>query len=152
MNEVNGIDIVTATADDLPLIEPLLAELIGAVADKEGLDAGHAVDNCRDMIEDPAHHVLLAKDKDDVLGLVSLGTRRTILHASPSGLIDEMVVAERGQGRGIGRLLLEAAVDKCRAIGCGEIEVATEKSNTKARAFYRNCGFDEDAVLCEMEL
>jgi RimJ/RimL family protein N-acetyltransferase len=40
----------------------------------------------------------------------------------------------------------------CQNLGCDEIEVSTEKENTKARDFYKNCGFDEDAVLLERGL
>jgi RimJ/RimL family protein N-acetyltransferase len=37
-------------------------------------------------------------------------------------------------------------------LGCCEVEVSTEKSNAKARRFYKSCGFAEDAVLMEIDL
>jgi deoxycytidylate deaminase len=40
----------------------------------------------------------------------------------------------------------------CCRLGCVELEVSTEKTNAAARRFYRQCGFDEDAVLLEMAL
>ncbi len=48
--------------------------------------------------------------------------------------------------------LIGAVKKKCREIGCSEVEVSTEKSNTAARRFYKSCGFDEKALLLEMDL
>jgi GNAT superfamily N-acetyltransferase len=67
-------------------------------------------------------------------------------------LIDELVVAKTYRGRGIGKVLIEAATDKCRELGCCEVEVSTEMTNDKARAFYKSCGFKEDSVLLEYDL
>ena len=74
------------------------------------------------------------------------------MHPLPSGLIDELVVTKESRNSGIGKRLILAAADKRRELGCCEVEVSTEKSNTKARGFYQSCGFDEDAVLLEMDL
>jgi GNAT superfamily N-acetyltransferase len=74
------------------------------------------------------------------------------MHPRPSGLIDELIVSGRSQGLGIGKQLILAAITECREIGCCEVEVSTEKSNAKARQFYKACGFKEDAVLLEIDL
>lgn len=75
-----------------------------------------------------------------------------MMHPGPSGLIDELVVSKSSRGAGIGKQLIQAVIDKCRESGCYEVEVSTEKSNTKARRFYKTCGFEEDAVLLELGL
>jgi GNAT superfamily N-acetyltransferase len=74
------------------------------------------------------------------------------MHPRPSGLIDELVVKETSRGSGIGKQLVQAAISRCRELGCSELEVSTEKSNVKARQFYKTCGFEEDAVLLELDL
>jgi ribosomal protein S18 acetylase RimI-like enzyme len=86
------------------------------------------------------------------VGFINFSTRRTTMHLAPSGLIDELVVSRRSRGTGIGKHLIQSAVDRCRELGCCEVEVSTEKSNTRARRFYRACGFEEDAVLLELDL
>jgi ribosomal protein S18 acetylase RimI-like enzyme len=148
----NDIMIIPATEADLPLIKLLLLELMIAMNDTEGFDVERFLENCRILIKDPAHHLLLAKDKDKVVGLVNFTTRKTILHPGPSGLIDELIVSRSHRGRGIGKILLLAAIEECRKLGCCEVEVSTEKSNTRSREFYRKCGFKEDAVLLEINL
>jgi len=87
-----------------------------------------------------------------VMGLVTFTTKNTIMHARPSGLIDEMVVARASRGLGIGKQLLQAVIDKCREIGCCEVEVSAEKSNLRVRRFYKACGFKENAVFLEIDL
>ncbi|HVP36003.1 MAG TPA: GNAT family N-acetyltransferase [Terriglobales bacterium] len=148
----DNISIDPATEADLPSIEPLLLELMEAVDDTEGFEIEKAFQNFRVLINDPAHHILLAKDEDGVVGFVNFSVRKTILHPGPSGLIDELVVSTSHRGKGIGKNLLQAAIEKCRKLGCCEVEVTTEKSNSRAREFYKKCGFKEDSVLLELNL
>ena len=146
------IEIEGAKIDDLPGIESLLLDLMEAISDSEKFDIQSAMDNCRYMIHEPNSHILLAKLGTDIVGCINFTTRRTILHIASSGLIDELVVAKAHRGKGIGKQLIKAAIKKCRELGCCEIEVSTEKRNERARAFYKKCGFDEDAVLLEYDL
>jgi GNAT superfamily N-acetyltransferase len=151
-NMANEITIDLATEKDLTSIKPLLRELMDAMENTTGFDIEQFIQNCRVLIKDPAHYMLVARDKDSILGLVNFNTRKTIMHALPSGLIDELVVTRSSRGMGIGKLLIQAAISKCRELGCGEVEVSTEKSNIEARRFYKACGFEEDAVLMEIGL
>jgi len=48
--------------------------------------------------------------------------------------------------------LLITAIEKCKQFGCCEVEVSTETENTKAREFYKKCGFEEVGVLFEVDL
>lgn len=148
----DDISIEIATEADLPFIKPLISELMDAMEDIEGFDLKQSLENCCNLIKDPASHILLVRDKDAVVGFINFTTRKTIIHPGLSGLIDELVVSRSHRGLGIGKNLLLAAIEKCRKLGCCEVEVSTEKSNTHAREFYRRCGFEEDAVLLEINL
>lgn len=152
MREKASITVWRATEADLPSINKLLAELIEAVQDRESFDLERAVQNCRALLNDPAHYMLVAKDAGGIVGFVNFTTRQSVLHPGTSGLIDELVVLRSARSRGTGRLLIRAAIDKCRQLGCCEVEVSTEKTNAAARRFYKSCGFEEDAVLLEMNL
>jgi len=148
----NEITIQPATENDLPSIKPLLLELMDAMKNTAGFDVEKSIENCRSLIKDPANHMLVARDKDSILGLVNFTTRKTITHPRPSGLIDELIIAKRSRNSGIGKQLILATINKCREVGCCEVEVSTEKSNIQARQFYKACGFKEDAVLLEMDI
>jgi len=148
----DSIRIDTANASDLPAITGLLRELVDVVEDRQGLDIRVAGENLVALLSEPNSYLLVARDSDEIVGFINFTVRRTALHAGLSGLIDELVVRRGVRGSGVGRSLITAAADTCRRLGCVEREVSTEKTNATARRFYRQCGFDEDAVLLEMAL
>ncbi len=146
------IIIKPALESDLPSIKPLLLELMDAMENTAGFDVEHSIENCRTLLGEPSNYMLVARDGDEILGFINFTTRKTIMHPGPSGLIDELVVAESSRGLGVGKQLIRAVADRCREIGCSEVEVSTETSNADARRFYKSCGFNEEAVLMELEL
>jgi GNAT superfamily N-acetyltransferase len=95
---------------------------------------------------------LAAEDGKTVVGFAHLTTRGTITRRGLSGLVDELVIAKDFREAGIGRRLLLASVQRCRELGCCEVEVSTERTNKSARAFYKRCGFEERGILLERDL
>lgn len=144
--------VVEATESDLPEVVDLLAALSSSLEKPHDLDQQQLIANCLSIIHNPTAFMLLAKEGEETLGLIVFSTRRTALHPGPSALIDEIIVEQQYQKRGIGSSLLVTAIDRCRRLGCCEVEVSTEKSNDEARAFYLASGFSEDAILFEMDL
>ena len=148
------LTIEKSTEADLPALQTLLVELMAHVdGDSPDPLAVERIDaRCRAILVDPDAHVLIARHDETVVGFINFTTRRTLYHDAPSALIDELIVAEPYRGQGIGKRLIAATLDQCRQLGCSEVEVSTPKSNHEARAFYRRCGFEEDAVLLEIHL
>ena len=141
-----------ARESDLLTIGKLTLELIEAMGNTEGIDIKLIAENCRNLLNEVNSHILVAEIEGVVAGFVNFTTRKTILHRGLSGLIDELIVAKSYRGKGIGKQLLSSAVEKSRQLGCCEVEVSTEKTNAKAREFYRQCGFTERGVLFEIDL
>jgi GNAT superfamily N-acetyltransferase len=149
---MNDILIRKATESDLPVIKKLLAELIDAMDNTEGIDIGIALKTCEHLLNDADSHFLVAEIERTPVGFINFTVRQTILHRSPSALIDELVVAEEYQGKGVGKQLVLAAIEKCKQLGCCEVEVSTDKTNIKARKFYKKCGLEERGMLFEVDL
>jgi GNAT superfamily N-acetyltransferase len=141
-----------ATKSDLPVIGKLLAELINAMDDTEGIDIGIDLKTCEQLLKDDNSHFLVAELKTTPVGFINFTVRQTVLHRSPSAMIDELVVTKEYQGKGIGKQLVLAAIDECRQLGYCEVEVSTEKTNVKARKFYKKCGFNKREILLEVDL
>jgi GNAT superfamily N-acetyltransferase len=141
-----------ATKSDLPAIGKLLEDLTNAMDDTEGIETGIAIKTCEHLLNYASSYFLVAAMEGTPVGLINFTIRQTILHRSPSALIDELVVAEEYQGKGVGKQLVLAAIEKCRQLGCCEVEVSTEKTNLKARKFYKRYGFEERGMLFEMDL
>jgi GNAT superfamily N-acetyltransferase len=149
---MNDILIREATGADLPAIGRLLEDLTNAMDDTEGIDVGIALRTCEHLLKDAGSHLLVAEIEGTPVGFINFTIRQTILHRSPSALIDELVVAEEYQGKDVGKQLMLAAIEKCKQLGCCEVEVSTEKTNVKARKFYKKCGFEERGMLFEVDL
>ena len=141
-----------AKESNLLTIGKLTLELIEAMSDTEGIDIKLIAENCRNLLSEDNSYILVAEIEGIVVGFVNFTTRKTILHRGLSGLIDELTIAKNYRGKGIGRQLLSSAIEKSRQLGCCEVEVSTEKTNIKAREFYRQCGFTERGVLFEIDL
>ena len=140
------------TKSDLPAVGKLLEDLVDVMDSTEGIDAEIALKNYERLLNDANSHFLVAAREGAPIGFINFTVRQTILHQSPSALIDELVVAEEHRGKGVGRQLVQAAIEKCRNLGCCEVEVSTEKTNLKARKFYKQCGFEEMGTLFEVDL
>ncbi len=149
---MTDIIIREAKTSDLLTIGKLTLELIEAMGDIEGIDIKLIANNCRNLLSKANSYILVAEIGRVVVGFINFTTRKTILHRGLSGLIDELIVAKSYRGKGIGKRLLSGAIEKSRQLGCCEVEVSTEKTNIKAREFYRQCGFTERGVLFEIDL
>jgi GNAT superfamily N-acetyltransferase len=141
-----------ARAEDLAPILSLLSQLSDAMETPVEALPERVASNIQRFMQGPDHAVFVAERRGDVLGLISVDIRHTLLNPSPVALIDELVVAESARGMGVGRRLIVEAIRYARQQGCGELEVGTERGNTAAQEFYRECGFDQEHVLLEMEL
>ena len=141
-----------AAKSDLQAVGKLLEDLADALDDTEGIETETALKNYERLLNDADSHFLVAAREGRPIGFINFTVRQTILHRGPSALIDELVVAEEYRGKGVGRQLVRAAIEKCRRVGCSEVEVSTEKANLKARKFYKQCGFQERGMLFEADL
>ncbi len=107
-----------------------------------------------EYLNDPRHHIVVARDGDCVIGMA---TAVHYLHPDkpPQLFINEVGVASTHHRRGIGRRLMNALLEKGKALGCSEAWVTTETDNTAARGLYANVKGKEDAetfVLYEYPL
>jgi len=147
-----GVSAREASPSDADAVMGLVAELLDDLEHATTRALSQERERILTVLQSPDRHTLLAADGEAVVGLVSFTARRTLVHEALSGLVDELVVTRARRGQGIGTLLVRAAARTCRELGCEELEVSTETGNARARRFYCRCGFDEEAVLLEMDL
>lgn len=149
---MSEITIRPAQRSHLGALLNLLGQLEEAISQPASAAHDLIESNVCALVDDPSARVLVAEMDGAVVGAINFSMRRTALHPGRSALIDELVVDRNRRGRGIGRLLIDAALAEARRAECCEVEVSTEKSNEAARHFYKTCGFEEAAVLLEKDL
>jgi len=84
--------------------------------------------------------VLLAGDGPD--GLAVLRLRLGIWTEGLECYLAELYVVPARRGRGLGRALMEEAMDAARAEGATYMELGTGEDDPAARALYESLGFD----------
>jgi GNAT superfamily N-acetyltransferase len=97
----------------------------------------------------------LAKDKlaplvatldKKVVGLIGIHRMLTIHRDQPVGRITILVVAEKTRKQGIARMLVEAAEQQLKRLGCGIVEVTSNDRLAAAHAFYRHMGYERTSI------
>jgi ribosomal protein S18 acetylase RimI-like enzyme len=96
-------------------------------------------DAARRFLDDPVHHLLLARDGGRVVGFVS-GVETTHPDKGTEMFLYELAVDPSAQRRGHGRALVEALADLARERGCYGMFVLTDEDNAAARATYTAAG------------
>ena len=94
----------------------------------------------------PGVTVLVAEDDGELLGFTGCGESRDPDAGSEAGEINTFYVAAGRWGRGVGRALMEAALDDLEARGYAEATVWSFADNDRANAFYESHGFTRDGA------
>jgi len=93
----------------------------------------------RDLLAGGDTAVLLVGDGPD--GVAVLRFRPSIWTEALECYLAELYVVADRRGRGLGRALMEEAIEVARSAGAGHIELNTSEDDVAARALYDSLGF-----------
>ena len=134
-----------ASARDLTTIIALLADdPIGRGRENPGPQLETCYRDAFAAIErDPNQLLAVAERSGDVIGVLQLSfipglTRRGMWR----GQIEGVRVAASECASGIGRAMLEWAIEECRRRGCGLVQLTSDKRRSAAHGFYEALGFE----------
>lgn len=85
--------------------------------------------------------LLAALDGERIVGVLTL-----VWYDVPSGRkgwVEDVVVDAGERGRGVGRLLVEKALELARSEGVQHLMLTSNPARRAAHALYRTCGFEE---------
>lgn len=77
----------------------------------------------------------------EVLGMVSLLASVSTALGSPVAWLEDLVVVPEWRGRGLGKILMKAALAEAKRRGWKRVSLLTDEANLPAQAFYRKHGF-----------
>jgi GNAT superfamily N-acetyltransferase len=96
---------------------------------------------------------LVAPRADGTLAGVAVLHRMHVLHRPrPVGRVTALVVDLEARGEGLGRALVVAAEDACRAAGCGLMEITSHVRLADAHAFYAHLGYERTSLRFARDL
>ena len=94
----------------------------------------------RIMGGDDGEYLLGAVDGAPV-GVCQLRFRWSVWKSAEDCWLEDLFVREEARRSGLGRALVEAALERARERGCKRIELDVNEDNAAARALYEACGF-----------
>jgi ribosomal protein S18 acetylase RimI-like enzyme len=97
--------------------------------------------------------VLVAEDESGVLlGFIHLNTKQDYFTREQHGHVSDIVVAPAGEGRGVGRALIEAGEAWSRAQGFRLLTLNVFANNQRALKLYERLGYGQDTIKYVKEL
>jgi len=136
------VNVRKATPDDLNRIIELYEEL-GEQKIDISPDSMQRIFN--EISEIPGHYFLVIEKDDYVLGTLYLQVVPNLSHnGSPWAMIENVVVDKKQHRNGLGRLLMEYAINICRESGCHKVQLMSMSKRKEAHQFYRSMGFKDN--------
>jgi ribosomal protein S18 acetylase RimI-like enzyme len=88
-----------------------------------------------------AFNVEFGESTPDATVIAELRFRPSLYTGALDAYLEELYVVPERRGQGLGRALLEAAMDHARELGATRIDLNTSVDDVAARALYESAGF-----------
>jgi len=121
--------------------EILLAEVNKLLPQLSGSARSVTQEELRSIVESDATHLLLATDEGKLYGMLTL-----VVFRIPTGVrtwIEDVVVAESSRGKGVGKALLDAAIQLAKEQEAKTVDLTSRPSREAANRLYRKAGFEQ---------
>ncbi|MDN3525909.1 GNAT family N-acetyltransferase [Halomonas sabkhae] len=129
------------TADDEPRVAALWRS---SFPDYQGYNAPEAVLRAKRLLDD---HIYVIEDGDEIIATCMIG------YDGHRGWLYSVAVADSRQGEGLGRRMVEFAVERLRELGCVKVNLQIRGGNEEVAEFYRSLGFaTEDRISMGLQL
>lgn len=127
------------TVDDLSEVFDLIEQFERTIADRP--DSGRQGDIlCQ--ISERGGAVLGAEVDGQIIGTCTVVICPNLSWSGrPYSIIENVIVDERYQGRGVGKALMKEAQSLAKIAGCYKVSLMTGSSRASTHKFYEACGF-----------
>jgi GNAT superfamily N-acetyltransferase len=136
------IGIENASIADIPALVILLNELFSIEQDFQP-DEARQIAGLTLILQNPQHAVIkVARNKSGVaIGMVSAQLVISSAQGSPSAWVEDMIVNQTYRAQGVGRLLLESALEWAKQKGATRAQLLVDLDNEPALGYYEHLGW-----------
>jgi GNAT superfamily N-acetyltransferase len=140
-----------ARLDDVPELMRLIGQ--SDMSPDNSLTLERASDLVAGIAETGCHKIFVAELDGAIIGTFVLLAVQSLTHnGGRSCVIEDVVIQKDLQGQGLGRYMMNHAVDSARALGCSKMVLSSGKARTKAHTFYEGLGFEKDGYRFALNL
>ena len=137
-----NVSVRTATSADLDALLPLIAQLSTGHKSYDSPDREAASDALNWIARSPDVALLVAEADGAIVGTVTAAVIPILTaNARPFMILEAMVVNANARRLGVGRALLDRALEIAKERRCSKVELQSRKERSWAHAFYEACGF-----------
>jgi GNAT superfamily N-acetyltransferase len=131
----------SAGEEDLQKVLNLYAQPAFDAGNVLPIDTARAV--LRRFADYPDYTLYVAERDGEVVGSFALLVMHNLGHlGTPSAIVEDVVVAPTFQERGIGKAMMQFALELCRDKGCYKLMLSSNAKREHAHAFYEALGFE----------
>ncbi len=146
---VQNIQIRKAGISDIPRLIHLYSQFDG----EDVLQENEAIEVWQRFEKYPNFHLYIAELDQKVIGTFELLIMDNLAHkGAPSGIVEDVVVDSEYRSMGIGKKLMEYAIEICKNYGCYKMSLSSSEHREKAHAFYENMGFKKYGFCFKIDL
>ena len=133
----------TATEGDIPCILELYDKLTEGPSQ---LSSDYVKRTFAQITATPGYELLVAEEDGLVVGTIVLLIVPNLSHgALPWAMVENVIVDGRYRRRGIGRQLMEYAINRSRQADCYKVQLLSNKKRRRAHKFYQELVFETSA-------
>ncbi|MFE2512338.1 GNAT family N-acetyltransferase [Streptomyces naganishii] len=150
---MEDLEIRAAVAADVPAIVAMLADdPLGARRESPD-DLTPYLTALERLSADPHQHLMVAVRGNKVVGTLQLSVIPGLSRrGSTRSIIEGVRIHADERGGGLGTRLIEWAVDTSRDLGCGLVQLTSDRTRTDAHRFYERLGFEPSHIGFKLQL
>ena len=145
------VEVRKASATDIPAVLALYAQ--PDLDDGNVLTVDQGVALFERFARYPDYTLYVAEQDDEVVGSFALLVMDNLGHlGSPSGIVEDVVVAPARQSSGIGAAMMRFALERCREKRCYKLMLSSNAKRARAHAFYESLGYERHGYSFRVDL
>ena len=142
-----SLNIVPATADDLPQLVELLMDLFDMEGDFEP-NYSKQEDGLKLIIEHPNRgRILVIKNSTKIIGMVNMLFTISTAEGGLALILEDFIIHPMNRGMGYGKLLLNAVKDFAENKDSKRITLLTDKISEESQRFFKDQGFNFSKMI-----
>lgn len=91
----------------------------------------------------PYYRLFVVEIEGRIVATYTLLVMENLAHGgTPSAVVEQVMVAPETQGAGLGKFMMQHALDTARSLGCYKLALSSNVKREHAHAFYDRLGFE----------